>query len=254
MSEMMWARAKFKGKDVWAAVGPDGAALVEGGRRAIRYSEAPGATIYRAGASGVEDAGGERRVLPDGEGAADSGPARAGGRPGGRGSGFGSAGTRTSAQAAAAQMSAKDQIAALPAGTVLAFTDGACAGNPGPAGSGAVVKLPDGRQLERHRALGEGTNNIGELTAIGMALELCREAGVANDARIAIFTDSDYARGVLTLNWKPKVNVGLINGLKRALAQWPNAKVHWVAGHVGIAENERADELARKGVAESRRM
>jgi ribonuclease HI len=253
----MWKKATFRGKDVWAAVDASGAPVVEAGRRAVRYSEAPGATIYRAGASAVEDGPGPARELPEGQTAPDrdAGGARPGpGRPGGRGSGFGSAGSRTQAQARAAATSAKDLIAAMPPETILAFTDGACGGNPGPAGSGAVVKLPDGRHLERHRALGEGTNNIGELTAIGMALELCREAGVAQDAAVAIFTDSDYARGVLTLNWKPKVNGGLISALKRALAQWPNAKIHWVAGHVGIPENERADELARKGVAESRRM
>lgn len=253
-----WVKAKFKGKDVWAAVDAAGAPVVVGGRRPIRYSPADGATIYQAGAAGVEDGGGAAQSLPDGAAAVDrpQGGTRGGspGRGSGRGSGFGSAGSRTAAQAGAARLSFREQLDALPAGTVVAFTDGACAGNPGPAGAGVVVRLADGSKVERHRALGEGTNNIGELTAIGMALELCRENGVPTDTKIAIFTDSDYSVGVLSRGWKAKANGGLIAGLKRALAAFPGAELRWVAGHVGIAENERADELARKGVTESRRM
>ena len=117
-----------------------------------------------------------------------------------------------------------------------------------------MVKLADGRQIERHKALGEGTNNIGELVAIGMALEILREQEVARDAQVALFTDSDYSIGVLTRAWKPKANIGLIGGLKRALAEWKSLTIYWVAGHAGVTENERADALARKGVEESRRM
>ncbi len=135
---------------------------------------------------------------------------------------------------------------------VRAFTDGACSGNPGPAGSGCVVKLPDGRVLERHRALGEGTNNIAELVAIGMALEVLRDEGLDRQTPVAVFSDSSYCRGVLSQGWKAKANGVLIRKLKEAMAEWPNAELHWVAGHVGIAENERADALARKGVYESR--
>lgn len=246
----MWKRATFKGKEVWAEVDAAGRPLVDGGRRRVRYSDKAGATIYRAGASGVTDGPGGAVDLPEGEVATDRGPAK----PAGRGSGFGSAGTRTAGQAAAAAADARARLAELPAGTIVAFTDGACSGNPGPTGSGAVIRFPDGRHVERHRALGEGTNNVGELVAIGMALSLLDEAGVAPDAPVAVFTDSSYARGVLTLGWKATANKGLIAAIKRALDARPGAKLHWVAGHVGIPENERADALARKGVEESRRM
>ena len=255
---MGWVRAEFRGQKVWAEVDEGGQPKVVGGRRQIRYSDAAGAKLYGAGASGVKDAGGPVQDLAPGTaaepstGGTNGGAAGSGARSTGRGSGFGSAGSRTAGQAAAAADDARTRIAALPADTILAFTDGACKGNPGPAGSGLVVKLPDGRHVERHRALGQATNNVGELTAIGMALEVLAELDVPPRAPVAVFSDSDYAVKVLTLNWKAKANVELIAGIKSALKARPGVKLHWVAGHVGIPENERADELARRGVEESR--
>jgi ribonuclease HI len=269
---MSWVRADFKGAKVWAEVDGEGKPVVNAGRRGIRYSDAPGAKVYSATASVVKDLGGEIQALDAGTpaappapkeangspagggGAAGNGaPARNGARPNGRGSGFGSAGTRTAAQSAAAATDAKARIAAVADGTALAFTDGACTGNPGPAGSGAVVKLPDGRTVERHRALGTGTNNIGELTAIQLALDLLAENEVDPLTPVMLYTDSQYALGVLTKNWKPKANVELIGSIKAALRPWRRLRIEWVAGHVGVPENERADALARRGVEESRR-
>lgn len=251
---MPWVKARFKDGEVWAEVGPDGRPVVDGGRRAIRYSDREGAMVYRAAAGALREMGGGARELPAGVPAdangAGSGRANGAGR---RGNGFGSAGTRSASQAAAAATDARARIAALPAGTILAFTDGACTGNPGPAGSGVVVRFPDGRHVERHRALGQATNNIGELTAILMALEVLDAEGVPSEAPVALFTDSDYAVGVLTRGWKAKANVELIAAIRQALRRRPGISLHWVAGHVGIAENERADALARRGVEESRR-
>jgi ribonuclease HI len=241
---MRFVKADFKGTEVWAEVNDEGRPSVVGGRRAIRYSDAPNAKVYRATAASIRDLGGpvvEAEVVPEA-------PA-----PKGRGSGFGSAGTRTDAQAAAAATDARARIAALPKDAVLVFTDGACVGNPGPAGSGAVVRRPDGFLVERHLALGEGTNNIGELTAIKLGLQILEDEGIDRSAPIALFTDSQYAIGVLTKGWKAKANVELIAGVKTALKKWPNLEIDWVAGHVGIDENERADRLAMKGVEESRR-
>ncbi len=250
---MPWVKARFKDKDIWAEVDAAGALAVAGGRVPIRYSRSEGAKIYRAGASGVRLSGDAPEELSGGR-SADA-PAGQGGARGGarRGSGFGSANTRTASQAAAAAASAAQVIAALPEGTHKAFTDGACKGNPGPCGAGAVVVLSDGRRLEASRALGKGTNNIGELTAVSMAIELLEEAGVAAREPVALFTDSKYSLGVLTAGWKAKANQALIGEIKGKLSRWPNLKVHWVAGHVGIPENERADALANAGVDESRR-
>ncbi|GDX83065.1 hypothetical protein LBMAG42_48760 [Deltaproteobacteria bacterium] len=284
---MFWARASFKGAKVWAEVDAEGAPIVNDGRISVRYSDKAGATIYKAGASRVEPAGGKAMELPEGSAAAE-GPAAAGnsavgggsaGNGGGgarpalgtprnapgsgpgdkrgaaierRGSGFGSAGTRTAAQATAAKAAAGAQLAAS-AHAIQCFTDGACVGNPGPAGSGLVVKFPDGTRIERHRALGLATNNIGELTAIEMALDELAAASVDPAAAVVVFSDSQYARGVLTLGWKAKANVSLIAGIRAKLRDRPGVSLQWVAGHVGIAENERADALAGRGVEDSRR-
>jgi ribonuclease HI len=169
-----------------------------------------------------------------------------------RGSGFGKAGTRTQAQATAARQAAADLIAGFHRDAVVCFTDGACRGNPGPAGSGAVVKLPDGTVHEAYRALGTATNNVGELTAIVLALDILDQQVVPGDSRVEILTDSKYVHGLLMLGWKAKANQALIATVKRRMADFTKLNVHWIAGHVGIPENERADALANQGVAESR--
>jgi ribonuclease HI len=243
---MMWKRAKFKDERVYAEVDDAGALKVDSGRVAIRYSEREGAKLYRAGASRLELEDGAAMELPAGVSADDPAPAKPTSK---RGSGFGKAGTRTESQAKAAAADARSRIAALPADTIIAYTDGACKGNPGPAGSGAVVVLPDGRRAEASRSLGRATNNVGELTAVGMALDLLDEAEVPADAPVALFTDSSYVDGVLTKGWKAKANAELIAGLRGRLRRRPGVKLHWVAGHVGVEGNERADVLAERGVA-----
>ena len=244
---MAWVRAQFKGKSVWAEIGAAGVVVEQGGRTPIRYSDKAGATIYRAGMRAVEVTDRSPRDLPAGASADDKKKKTSSKR----GSGFGSAGTRTKAQADAALLDAKARIAALPEGTIVAFTDGACQGNPGPAGAGAVVTLADGTKLEAWRALGIATNNVGELTAVGMAIDLLEEAGVESDAAVSLFTDSKYTKGVLAQGWKAKANRELIGDIRERLQGWPNFTIEWVAGHVGVAENERADELAGRGCRES---
>jgi len=246
---MAWVRVQFKGKRVWAEVGPTGELVVQGGRVPIRYSDKAGAKIYNASGNNVSRIDGEKpRELEAGQAAPDR-PAAA--STSSRGSGFGSAGRRTQAQEAAARQLTASQIEALPEGTHICFTDGACKGNPGPAGAGAVVKLADGRLMEEGRFLGVATNNVGELTAIGMALDLLEQAMVSREDHVVIFTDSSYSRGVLTQGWKAKANKELIELIKVRLSVWSRLKINWVAGHAGIPENERADELAGQAVEDN---
>jgi ribonuclease HI len=243
---MPWIRATFNDKQVWVEVDDAGRLRAQSGRVPMRYSDSGGAKIYRAGASRITpDADARPEQLPEGT-SADA-PAK---KPAKR-SGFGSAGTRTKEQAAGALAAAGDLLASFSPDAVLCFTDGACQGNPGPCGAGAVVKLPDGRLLERSKALGIGTNNVGELSAVGLALDLLDEAHVQPSAQVELMTDSKYTNGVLALGWKAKANTQLIGTLRRRLATRP-VRIHWVAGHVGIPENERADELANQGVDESK--
>ncbi len=222
-----WQRATFKGSKVWAEVDADGKAIEKGGRVSIRYAPKEGARLYRASIDRVRVL--EGRVpeeLPAGEEPPES-PARKG-----------SSRSRTNRTAPQGPP---------PEGAVVAYTDGACSGNPGPSGSGAVVYIPDGRSGQASRSLGVATNNVGELDAIGLALDLMEEAGVSRDAVVVIYSDSKYARGVLTLGWKAKANRELILGLRDRLDLWQALQIRWVPGHEGVEGNELADALARDG-------
>ncbi len=129
---------------------------------------------------------------------------------------------------------------------IIVYTDGACTGNPGPAGLGAVIMDGDGRE-ELSEYLGAGTNNIAELSAILRALEVLD----TDDARarpIRIHTDSSYSIGVLTKNWKAKANQELIAKLRDLAAKFRYLQFVKVKGHSGVPENERADELARQAI------
>ncbi|MCA9552027.1 MAG: reverse transcriptase-like protein [Myxococcales bacterium] len=251
---MPWRRASFKDQKVWVEVDPAGTPRAAGGRVPIRYNPRPGAKVYQAGAGRVTvEAGAPVETLDDGTPAPP--PTEGEAKPkaaSSRGSGFGKAGTRTEAQAAMAQDAAQALIAKLrDAGAVLCFTDGACKGNPGPAGSGAVVEPPEGPVRERSLSLGRATNNIAELTAIEMALDLLDELSVPPAAAVAIFTDSKYSDGVLAKGWKAKANTELVERVKTRLKARRGTRLHWIAGHVGVDGNERADALANAGVAES---
>ncbi len=260
---MGWRRATFKDQTVWVEVDADGRPAVDGGRVPIRYQATEGSKVYRAGASRVTvDEGAPIETFEPGTPVANraknpktggsppppGGPADGSGRTG-RGSGFGKAGTRTAAQAAMAADAARRKIEALRGQAIIAFSDGACRGNPGEAGSGAVVELTDGRRWEASQHLGRATNNIAELTAIALVLDLLEAGGVSADRPVVIFSDSSYANGVLVKNWKAKANQALIADLRERLSAWSDLRVVWVAGHVGIEGNERADELANRGVA-----
>ncbi|MCC7252211.1 ribonuclease HI [Hyphomicrobium sp.] len=136
------------------------------------------------------------------------------------------------------------------------YTDGACSGNPGPGGWGAILIWNDHRkEIKGGEAL--TTNNRMELMAAISALEALK-FGVEAD----VYTDSAYVRngistwihgwkrnGWRTADKKPVKNAELWQRLEQALAQH-RVTWHWVKGHAGHPENERADELAREGMAE----
>jgi ribonuclease HI len=138
--------------------------------------------------------------------------------------------------------------------TVEIYTDGACKGNPGPGGWGALLRV--GTQ-EKEMFGGEPvtTNNRMELMAVIAALEALKRASVA-----VVYTDSQYvqkgisewihgwkARGWMTAAKAPVKNADLWKRLDIA-AQAHTVEWRWVKGHAGHPENERADALANKGV------
>lgn len=137
---------------------------------------------------------------------------------------------------------------------VVIYTDGACSGNPGPGGYGAVLMCGENRK-ELSGGEPETTNNRMELMAAIVALNSLKSA-----CDVALYTDSNYVkngittwvhdwkrRGWKTADKKPVKNQDLWEQLDAA-TQRHHVKWHWVKGHNGHAENERADELARAGI------
>ncbi|WP_299348330.1 ribonuclease HI [uncultured Shimia sp.] len=141
---------------------------------------------------------------------------------------------------------------------LYAYTDGACSGNPGPGGWGVLLRAMNGDEIAKERELSGGaaetTNNQMELMAAIMALETLERAST-----LTVVTDSSYVKDGITKwihgwkrnGWKKKgglKNVELWQRLDAAQARH-TVTWEWVKGHAGHPENERADELARAGMA-----
>lgn len=137
---------------------------------------------------------------------------------------------------------------------VTIYTDGACSGNPGPGGWGAILRF-GAHEKELNGGDFETTNNRMELTAAIEALNALRRPCIVD-----LFTDSQYVKGGIT-GWiegwkrngwktaakKPVKNIELWQALEEARARH-KVNWHWVKGHAGHPDNERADELARQGM------
>ena len=130
----------------------------------------------------------------------------------------------------------------VPNDAVIVYTDGACTGNPGPMGVGVVI-LDGKERKELSEYLGDGTNNIAELTAIVRALE-----SVPANRTVVLHSDSAYALGLLGQGWKAKANQALVEKMRGVASKFKDLRLVKVAGHAGVAENERCDELARQAI------
>jgi ribonuclease HI len=140
---------------------------------------------------------------------------------------------------------------------LFAYTDGACSGNPGPGGWGVLMLAREGAAVVKERTLQGGealtTNNRMELMAAISALE-----ALTKPSEITVVTDSAYVKDGITQwihawkrgNWTKKglKNVDLWQRLDAAQARH-RVNWQWIKGHAGHPENERADELARAGMA-----
>lgn len=211
---MPWQSRLLRGERVYVkvdgrgepAAGPDS-------RVDILYK--PGGKVYRAGARNLMPDP-DPKTLPD-EDAAAGGPA-------------GPPGVKTKG------------AAPVPSDAIIVYTDGACSGNPGPAGLGVVI-LDGGKRRELSEYLGTGTNNIAELMAIVRALE-----EVPSDRTVVLHADSSYALGLLGKGWKAKANQEIVERMRGLAKKFRDLRLVKVDGHAGVAENERADELARTAV------
>ena len=221
---------RFKGGLVWVRADESGALVLDNdGRAEMKYRESD-AKSYRPSPGNLTPDPGDAAPLP--ETPREVLKSEAGKEAG-----------KTARAPRAAKVS---KGGGLPAGAVEIWTDGACSGNPGPMGIGTVV-IEGSERREVGEYLGEGTNNIAELTAIERGIDLAG-ANPDDGRRFRIYTDSSYAIGVLSKGWKAKANQELIARIKRRLAALPRVEFVKVAGHAGVPENERCDELATGAV------
>lgn len=209
---------RLRDADVWAKVDAAGSLIKDAdGRVEIVYKPADGAKVYRAGARNLTALPGTPVDFAVGERAPEKPKAAAGAIPAG------------------------------PDNAIHVWTDGACTGNPGPAGLGVVI-IDGETKRELSEYLGDGTNNIAELMAIFRGLEEVTD----KQRPVIVYSDSAYSIGLLTQNWKAKANTALVEKLRALTRQFADLKFVKVAGHAGIALNERVDELARGAVVRRR--
>jgi len=230
---MPWIRHRLRDADVWARVDASGTLVKDAdGRVEIVYKPVAGARVYRAGARNLLPSSGSDNPpieIEVGEPAPER-PAAAG-KPAGK-----------------AAAGAVGPVATVADGNAIhVWTDGACEGNPGPAGLGVVII--DGRERrELSEYLGLGTNNIAELTAILRGLE-----SIADRKRpVIVYSDSQYSIGLLTKSWKAKANAELVAKLRELTRKFVDLRFVKVAAHSGIPLNERVDELARGAISRAR--
>jgi ribonuclease HI len=213
---MPWMPHRLRDADVWARVDATGALIKDAdGRVEVVYKPAPGAKVYRAGARNLTALAGSPIEFEAGERAPERSPPGA--------------------------------TPAAPENAIHVWTDGACSGNPGPCGVGVVV-IDGKEQKEISEYLGEGTNNIAELTAILRGLQT-----VTDRARpVIVYSDSAYSIGLLTQAWKAKANKELVAELRALTKEFTDLRFVKVAGHAGIPLNERVDYLATTAVSRRR--
>ena len=206
---MPWIRRLLRGNPVYVRVDGEGNPVADhNGRVDVAYKAVPGAKLYRASVRNLEPTGDPADEMPVTL-EIDPPPGTAPAEPG-------------------------------PA-PIIVYTDGAASPNPGPCGIGVVI-LDGGERREISEYLGDGTNNIAELTAVLRGLESIDAA--QRSRPVLLHTDSEYSIGVLSLGWKAKKNVELIGELRQLMNHFPRLRLIKVPAHSGVPENERCDQLA----------
>jgi ribonuclease HI len=212
-----WKRMRFKRNKVWVAVDEQGRPVVEKSKVLIKYQldQEHQYWVYLNSLHPLEETAPSSEKIP----AAAHGPV---------------SGTDETDTAIAPETLNK---------AIRIHTDGACSGNPGPAGIGVVLQYRQHRK-EISRYIGEATNNIAEMEAIRTGLQSVKNRNLP----VVVFTDSSYALGVLVKGWKAKENPSLIGHIKALIAKFQKLRIVKIKGHAGHPENERADQLAVEAV------
>jgi ribonuclease HI len=228
-----WVRAILRGQKVYARATASGALAADNGRVEVRYKPNDGRR-YEARADNLTIA--DPTPLPDETCSEAEAVAKSEGaaKPAARSTGRNGMSTKDAA--------IKAGVPKAPDGAVIVYADGACSGNPGPAGLGIVV-VDGPRRVEISEYLGQQTNNIAELTAVLRAL-----GEIEPSRATVIHTDSQYTIGVLQKGWKAKANTELVAELRTKLRTHKETRLVYVPGHSGVLLNERADALAREAV------
>lgn len=231
-----WVPVTFRGERVFARSRADGVLwLGPGGMVEFRYQAA--GKSYKSRPESFERIEGEKAVA--------AGPAsKTSARPSAKASGA-ATGAKAGSHGRVAGRGAIVDLAGRRGAdkAVQLWTDGACSGNPGPAGLG--VRYEYGTEVrELSEYLGEATNNVAELSAILRGLEMVEDPATPVD----VMTDSEYCLGLLGLGWKAKANQALVESLRARYQRFSDVLLVKVKGHAGVEGNERADELARTAI------
>lgn len=218
---MPWKACNFRDQTVYVRVLDDGKPIVRRGCVEVRYKL--GATkSYRPSRENIEELD-STPIIPDSEMG-------------------GSAASSTAGKAKHLK-----EVPSTPAGpdTIVIYTDGACSGNPGPAGSGVVIQQA-GKLTKISEFFPDGTNNMAELSGILCALAELDDQECTRP--IHLYTDSAWCLGVLVGGWKAKTNLKLIEKIKEQMGRCTNLEMLKVKGHAGIEGNEEADYLATRAI------
>ncbi|CAG2237097.1 unnamed protein product [Mytilus edulis] len=174
---------------------------------------------------------------------------------------LGSSKSRSEEQAFQGKTIILEKIHQLKKNTTLAFTDGSCKGNPGPCGAGAAILISNSTE---HVELTQPVSNrgsilLGELVAIKLVIDfLIIPNNRKNTESIKIFSDSQSAIGILTLNWKSDNYGKTIHDIKIGILALKSegiiVSIEWTPGHADIQGNELADQLAKKAAQEAEKI
>jgi ribonuclease HI len=226
-----WKRMRFKRNKVWMAVDKKDRPLLKNGKALIKYQldQPHEYWVHPGSIRPVDDPASDPGTAPS-----PSPKKKSKSRP------------RQRAAIPSFEDSA-DIPEALQENAIFIYTDGACSGNPGPAGIG-VVMYYKGHRKEISRHIGQATNNIAELEAIKAGLESVKNRSLP----VVLFTDSSYSVGLLTKGWKAKQNQDLVRKVRELANAFMNLRIVKIKGHAGHPENERADQLAVAAVSSSK--